>query len=381
MRRAAAWRTGPFTSHAVYAKLPGVALSWKRVWRTTGGLLVFCGALLSLFAMHRYSILTQAGQWVSWSESFGQLAAYFIGWMPLSALLLFVAARLPLADERRFRNLGVAIVAVIAVAILRIVVTTILLGDPHDAAAPRSLATFRRNLVEMRYAEQINAAFYMACFTAFTAHRVAVERARRSDQLEARLAQAELRNLRAQLQPHFLFNALNAVTALIRKNPEAAEQTLGHLSDLLRRSLDSTERQLVPLAREIDFVERYIAIQHVRYGDRLRTTIDVDPAVRAALVPSMILQPLVENAVRHSIARCEGGSISLHAHGEKGGVRIAVTNDAGNGGKDASDDGFGIGIANARARLEHLFGSDASLTIIDQPGSFSVVITIARMRA
>ena len=352
-------------------------ISWNRVWRITAGLLVFWAALISLFAIHRYSVLTEAGEWLSWPESLAGTATYMIGWMPVSALLFFAADRLPLADERRLRNLGLAVVAVVAVAILRIALTTMLVGDPHRVAAPRNWQTFRGNFAAMRYQELTNAAFYMACFTAFSAHRVAVERARRSDQLQAQLAQSELQNLRAQLHPHFLFNALNAVTSLIRRDPDAAEQTLGNLSDLLRRSLEVTERQLVPLSREIDFVERYIAIQHVRYGERLRTAIEVEPAVAGVLVPSMILQSLVENAVRHSIARREGGSIVVSARAENGDVVIRVADDGeGTGGEP--EDGFGIGIANARARLEHLFAGRGSIFITEQPGSFAVDLRVPR---
>ena len=370
---------------AVYATVRLVEISWRRVWRNTAGLLLFWSALIALFAIHRYSVLTEAGEWLGWSESFGGLAAYMLGWIPLSALLLFTAERLPLADERRLRNFGLAILAVVVVAYLRIALTTILVGDPHSAAAPRSVgawdfALFRRNAAAMRYQELTNAAFYMACFTAFSAHRLAVERARRSDQLEARLARAELDNLRSQLQPHFLFNALNAVTTLIRKDPDAAEQTLGHVSDLLRRSLEAAERQLITLAREIDFVERYIAIQHVRFGDRLRISIDIDAAARPVMVPSMILQPIVENAIRHSIARREGGTIAVSARAEEATVVIRVTDD-GEGIAGEGEEGLGIGLSNARARLEHLFGSAASIAIEDVPGSFTVEIRVPRRTA
>lgn len=363
-------------------ELAAVEISWTRIGRITAALLAFWGALIALFAIHRYILLTESAEWISWSESFGGLATYLLGWMPVSTLLLFAAERLPLADERLLRNLCVAILAVIAVVVARIVLVTAVFGDPHATlqgrtSAPFSFDLLRRNASEMSYPELTSAAFYMACFTAWSAHRVAIERARRSDQLQARLARSEFENLRAQLQPHFLFNALNAVTTLIRRNPDAAEATLGHLSDLLRRSLDSTERPLVTLAREIDFVERYIAIQHVRYGERLSTSIDVDPRVRGTLVPSMILQPLVENAIHHSIARREGGSIAISAHADRGGAVIRVTNDGELFAGEAAD-GFGIGLANARARLAHVFGSDASITTVDAPGSFTVEIHIAK---
>ena len=142
----------------------------------------------------------------------------------------------------------------------------------------------------------------------------------RRERLERRFSEARLNNLRLQLDPHFLFNALNTVSSQVERDPRLARRMIEHLGDLLRLSLDSKDRQEVTLTEELAFLDHYLAIQRIRFGDHLRIETDVAPEVRHASVPSLILQPLVENAVRHGLA-----SRASRRHGDGHGASRPAT--------------------------------------------------------
>jgi hypothetical protein len=179
------------------------------------------------------------------------------------------------------------------------------------------------------------------------------ERELRAAQLEASLAQAKLTALELQLQPHFLFNTLHAIGGLVRQSrgPEAVEMIAG-LSDLLRYSLDHAGKHVVPLEKEVAIAGRYLEIQRLRFSDRLAVKLDVPRETHRVRVPALILQPLVENAVRHGIERAnESGSIVVRARRDGANLVLAVVNT----GAELGDVADGIGIANTRARLEQLY--------------------------
>jgi LytS/YehU family sensor histidine kinase len=184
------------------------------------------------------------------------------------------------------------------------------------------------------------------------------QRSRRELELEAHLAQARLHALRMQLQPHFLFNTLNAISTLVHTAPQLADDMIGNLSTLLRLSLDSAAEQEIPLGRELEFLERYLAIEQVRFGRRLHIDMHVTPAAREALVPTLILQPLVENAVRHGIEpKAAPGAVGISAACEGGVLRLTVS-DSGVGLPTVGGEtrpSEGIGLTNTRARLQSLY--------------------------
>src|SRR5436305_2355630 len=183
-------------------------------------------------------------------------------------------------------------------------------------------------------------------------------------ELKGRLVQAQLGALKMQLQPHFRFNTLNAIMVLVRQQKGAqAEEMLARLSDLLRSVLDDVESQEVPLRRELEYLELYLAIEQVRFQDRLRVQITADPAALDAAVPHLGLQPIVENAVRHGIGRSSAaGRIAIGAARVDGLLKLTVTDD-GPGLLPAEARGRGIGLANTRARLHQLYGDAARLTV------------------
>lgn len=185
---------------------------------------------------------------------------------------------------------------------------------------------------------------------------------------EFRLKEAELQSLKMQLQPHFLFNTLNAISALIYREPKIAERTIAQLSDLLRIAIKSVKTQEILLKDELDFLGKYIQVQQTLLQERLRVEWDIDASVLDALVPNMILQPLVENSILHGIAQLEnGGQIHIAARRENGKLFLSVQDDgAGFADKVASK---GIGLANTKARLRHLYGDSQTLTLNETPPS------------
>ena len=198
------------------------------------------------------------------------------------------------------------------------------------------------------------------------------DRETRAARLEAQLADARHAALRAQLQPHFLLNSLNAVTVIVRDRDTAtATRMLEQLGDLLRRVLRSDRPPEVPLAEELEFVREYLAIEQVRFADRLRPVFDADPAVLRAAVPELLLQPLVENAVRHGLARrAEATMVTVAARREGDDLVLSVTDDG--PGPEAA--GEGVGLANTRERLAALYGGRARLELVRTPSGGAAAV-------
>lgn len=183
--------------------------------------------------------------------------------------------------------------------------------------------------------------------------------------LSAELAKAELDALRRQLEPHFLFNTLNSIAGLLRQQrTDFALTTVVRLGDLLRRVLDSSDQRLVSLGEEIDFLETYLSIQALRFGERLRVEVEVPSEIRSAQIPSLIVQPLVENAIHHGVAqKTTSALVRISAHRNDGSVTILVWNDGPELGARGRPNSTGLGLANVSARLYRLYGQNCSLNI------------------
>ena len=190
--------------------------------------------------------------------------------------------------------------------------------------------------------------------------------------LQARLSDAQLRALRAQLNPHFLFNTLNAATALLHRDPDGADAMLTRLGELLRLTLRSEPEHETPLQDELALLERYLAIMQIRFADRVTVRCHVDPQVADALVPSFILQPIVENAFEHGVARLQRpGTIEISAQ-SSGAILVLRVHDDGPG-PEGAEHRAGVGLANARTRLSELYGAQGSLELISLPGGGTTV--------
>ncbi len=215
---------------------------------------------------------------------------------------------------------------------------------------------------------------------ALTYHRESQERAVAGAQLETRLAEAQLQALQRQLHPHFLFNTLHTISALMHRDVEAADAMIARLSDLLRLTLDRLGVQQVSLKEELEFLSKYLEIEQTRFQDRLTVHLDIQPETLDARVPNLLLQPLVENAIRHGIApRTAAGRLVLRAARE-GDTLVVEVRDNGPGLPQARLAAFntrGVGLTNTRSRLEHLYGAGHRFAFRDSPGGgLSVLITI-----
>ena len=201
------------------------------------------------------------------------------------------------------------------------------------------------------------------------------EAERRALELEIASREAELRALRAQIHPHFLFNSLNSINALIATNPEEARRLSVRLGDFLRRSLTLGSRETIPLAEELDLAEQLLSIEKVRFGERLSHSVRADDAARACGVPPLVLQPLVENAVTHGIAQLvDGGTVQVAAERRGDELLIAVENP-----RDAEAPGrkgAGIGLENVRRRLRALHAEAADVRVVETDASFRVELRL-----
>ena len=200
----------------------------------------------------------------------------------------------------------------------------------------------------------------------------------KSIELQKQLSTAHLRALQMQMEPHFLFNTLNAITTLVEfGRQKEALATLSHLNAILRSTLQRTTPEKVPLSQELEMTENYLAIEQVRFADRLRIEIKVEAGVLDGLVPCFLLQPIVENAIRHGIANCESEGLVEASARRDGSMLLLQVRDSGGGLRAPQQNGHGIGLKNTRERLAHFYRENYSMKA--QPvasGGFEVAISI-----
>lgn len=316
--------------------------------------------------------------YLSWRDrggglAWGQSLAYALGDCYLDALvtppLLAIASWLRLDRGRFWRHLALQLLLSVPIAALLAGPSyfvmrqlAVLFHHPPSLYAVTPSSVLRGLLDSLFLTLQV-----LALGQGLLHYREARDRALAASRLEAALARARLDALAMQLRPHFLFNTLNGVCALIRTDPAAAERMVELLSDLLRESLKPTARGEVTLREEIGFLERYLEIEAIRFGPRLEIDIHIDPAAEEAQVPHLILHPLVENALRHGLARRSGkGTLRVSARRSEDAVEIEVGD---NGpGFPAEAPKPGVGLANTRSRLDLLYGAAHRLEIREEGG-------------
>ena len=279
-------------------------------------------------------------------------------WAALTPLILRLAARFPLMGagwpRRVILHIALSVFStLIVLGIYSLVADQIFTSERPPTSFGDSMTILVRQFFNSKVL------YYWALLLAHHAMSLRDqnnERRLRGAELERELTGARLEALRARIQPHFLFNTLNTVSSLVRLDrPEAALDTLEEFGGLLRRSLDHSENQFVSLREELDFIRLYLGIEERRFADRLRVCYRIDADVERAAIPALLLQPLVENAVRHGIgATRDGGEIEIVARSEGGELCIEILDD-GPGPSKAAVEASGVGLANTRARLEQLF--------------------------
>ncbi|HEU4851726.1 MAG TPA: sensor histidine kinase [Telluria sp.] len=325
-----------------------------------------------VFATQSHVAAAVRGQPLPWG---GVLAAWSVwsgAWALLTLPILWLARHVPFERHTFWRALAVHVAGSVCSVLIQMALYAAaapLVGAP--GFSPDWSAAFSR-LIASAFLPSLSVYWVLVGAVQFLRLREAVhERERRHLSLEAQLAEARLLALKSQLQPHFLFNTLNSIAVLIGDDPAAARYMLQLLCSLLRKVLDTDGSREVTLREELDFIASYLEIEQIRFADRLTYHVDAGPEVMQARVPSLVLQPLVENAIRHGVARrARPGRIVISAHAADGMLRLAVADNGAGLGQHMK---WGIGLSNTRARLEQMFGSGHSFGIGDNPGGGTAV--------
>jgi len=328
-------------------------------------LFVAATAIAVLYSLERYLYSRWVGEPVSLRSVLPAELIFTYAGALLAPLVMRFAQRFPLRGQEVSRNLAVHMVAMIAFVLVHVALfslATVLLAPGMDLPSlPRVLG---RSLLSWTVFDAIVYCALVTVNHAVIYYRVSKDRALRASQLEASLAQAQLQMLRMQLQPHFLFNTLHSISALMHKDVRRADSMVAALSDLLRMSLQNIGAQEVALQSELDFLQRYVEIMRLRFGDRLKVSIDIDPETRDARVPNLFFQPLVENSFRHGFGDLGQGSITISVRRDGDMLRCDVVDD-GRGLRNGHKDG--VGLASTRSRLSHLYGDNYVFTMRGAP--------------
>jgi two-component system LytT family sensor kinase len=339
----------------------------KRPLLVTGFGLLFGLFLGLIYGVHLH-FMGDEGKPVPWLWAFADYGAFWLSWGLLSGPIAWLVYKFPIGGNRRniFYHLAAsAIISPLHSASCFLAVCTL----PHMHFTLRTfvLMGYLRGMV---YYWLIAAGIH-----ALDYYRQYEERALAASQLEAQLAQTKLHLLKTQLHPHFLFNTLNSISALLHEDIEQADLMIERLGDFLRLTLQHSTAQEVTLREELEFLNCYLSIEQIRLQERLVIAIDVEPHALDARVPSLILQPIVENAIRHGIApRASAGRLEIHARHQRSLLALTVRdNGPGLSPSPNGKTGKGMGLAITRARLERLYGIHHRFELVNSPEGGLVV--------
>ena len=328
-------------------------IKWLGIWAVW--------TLFGLFFASQFALQNQlsANPVAFWRILSWQLVSGYI-WFCISPLILFLARRFPFDEGKWKMSLPVHAVACVVICLTQLAINALVLpqlGYPNREF-PNFFEAYKFFVLVNLHLSILIYMGVVGIWSAYSYYQKYRERELQASQLEARLAQSRLQVLKMQLHPHFLFNTLNAISELIYKDPESADRMLTDLSDLLRLSFENLEVQEIPLKQELEFLEKYLEIEQMRFHDRLTVNMEISPDTLDASVPNMILQPLVENAIKHGIApRSSGGHVDIHAVQSNGHLQIEVADDGlGVPFGDLENLPEGVGLSNTRRRLRHLYG-------------------------
>src|SRR5262245_7552185 len=355
----------------------------QRAWTPPVRYVFAAATLLGVFStlqVYRLSTLEMSGRMPTevWRILVRNLAYWYVP-AALTSVIFRIANRFPLDAPSWPRSLGVHAAAAISFSVIH---AAAMMGA-WIATAPQRMfampATSWASFVQRIYLSNLDWALmtYSAIVGisyALAYNRESRARALRAAHLETRLAEARLRTLEAELHPHFLFNTLHAISTLVHTQPESADRMISRLSDLLRLTFSRSGAACIPLHEELEFLQKYLEIEQTRFQDRLAVDYSVDPDTLDAEVPRLILQPLVENAIKHGVApRMGPGTISISSRRDGDRLCLSVRdNGVGlTGGSRAQLHG-GVGLSNTRDRLECLYGGEHSLNFVEATPGLTV---------
>lgn len=361
-------------------------ISLDKAWIRWGLLILFWNLVALAFLVQYFVFHLTEGIPFLMDRAVRILIGWYV-WIPLTPLVVHLARRYQVHADRWVRtvllHLAIAtFISFVEVGFYTVIYTikAYIQSDPDFSASRHLRIYFLRSVI-------FDTLLYM-CIVAIV-HAIDIERKYRERDvkmatLETRLAETQLNALRSQLNPHFLFNTLHTVSIVMEENIKSARRIILDLSDLLRMSLDDMREQLVPLKREVDFTRRYLAIEKERFQERLTVHYDLDEKCLTALVPNLILQPIVENAIKHGIAPFSGGgSVWISARCDDEFLTLQVRDDGPgiihpkppqNGSNHRKKPG--IGIHTTRERLQYLFADEAEFSLVNLPeGGLLVTMT------
>lgn len=352
---------------------------WRRRWI---GVALICGIWIFIglvFTLQGYFTSFRSERPVKLVDSLYLQMTWAILWAFATPLVLLAAAKLPMERNNWIRS---ALLHIPLCLVLSVLVTTlgrvlIWLNFGYRAGRPLTFESVT-NFVVANFSEGIGIYLLIAVSSyAFSYYRRYRAGQLRTIQLEAQLSQAQLHALKMQLHPHFLFNTLHSISALLNKDPQSSRKMITRLGDFLRLTLENSGAQEVTLQKEMEFLTCYLEIERVRFQDRLVTRMDLDEGTLDAMVPNLILQPIVENAIRHAIApRSTSGLIEIEAKQQGTKLRIQVRdNGPGISEHPTSDSVFtkGLGLTNTGTRLKQLYGTAHLLDLSNSPEGGLVV--------
>lgn len=346
---------------------------WRRGWFRFAIILLVWTVLGLFFTGQIYYTELLGERAPSWTHAAKSQMVHPYLWALATPLILWLAGRFPVEQPRWKRNLGVHLLfgtlcAILVAGIYHVALYFIFLYGERPFVIRHTARTIIFNSAE-NYGVYFLILLLHHVYRYYTRFRQGELRA---TQLETRLAQAQLQALKMQLHPHFLFNTLHSISSLVHKDPEAADRMISRLGDFLRMTLDNKSAQEVNLRQELEFLRCYLEIERIRFQDRLTTDMEIDPHALDTRVPNLILQPIVENAIRHGIApRSAPGRIEIEAKQKNGTLRIEVRDNGPGLPRNLSADNLfrkGLGLANTRARLEQLYGEEYRLELSERPG-------------
>ena len=332
------------------------------------------------FGWRHHTIITGRGEPDDLLYRWGGMSASMFAWAILTPVVMYVSDAFPLRKPFRARNLAVVAVFAVLVALVRAMFDAWLPVLVEEL--PLTFLDYRASVIALFHTHFLFAVLLVSLANFVRLEREESERRHRDARLESELTEARLRQLRADLHPHFLFNALNAVAALLHRDPKAAAATLVKLRELLSASLATENTREVRLAEELEFLARYFDIQKMRFGEKLTTAIHVaEPHLNDAAVPPLLLQPLVENSIVHGISRRrDGGTVMVLVESERSGDDQWLFLQVRDNGPGCDPETIlargSVGVPNAVARLTSMYGRRQSLEYKRRGDAFIAEIRI-----